>query len=80
MQKIDLVGGYRLIYIREAQQYYFLFVGTLMTAITGSRTTEISPWRYQKHLRQQGPSRRRRRRPLPSTPSRQAIWIMTKLS
>src|SRR5215470_3596522 len=27
-QKFDLVGGYRLVYIREAQQYYFLFVGT----------------------------------------------------
>src|SRR4029450_878461 len=27
-KKFDLVGGYRLVYIREAQQYYFLFVGT----------------------------------------------------
>ena len=27
-KKFDLVGGYRLVYIREAQQYYFLFAGT----------------------------------------------------
>ena len=27
-KKFDLVGGYRLVYIREAQQFYFLFVGT----------------------------------------------------
>jgi hypothetical protein len=27
-QKFDLVGGYRLVYIREAQQFYFLFAGT----------------------------------------------------
>ena len=27
-KKFDLVGGYRLVYIREAQQYYFLFVGS----------------------------------------------------
>jgi hypothetical protein len=27
-QKFDLVGGYRLVYIRDAQQYYFLFAGT----------------------------------------------------
>ena len=26
-QKFDLVGGYRLVYIREAQQFYFLFAG-----------------------------------------------------
>jgi hypothetical protein len=27
-KKFDLVGGYRLVYIYEAQQYYFLFAGT----------------------------------------------------
>jgi hypothetical protein len=27
-KKFDLVGGYRLVYIRAAQQYYFLFAGT----------------------------------------------------
>jgi hypothetical protein len=27
-KKFDLVGGYRLVYIHEAQQYYFLFAGT----------------------------------------------------
>jgi hypothetical protein len=27
-KKFDLVGGYRLVYIREAQQFYFLFAGT----------------------------------------------------
>ena len=27
-KKFDLVGGYRLVYIHEAQQYYFLFTGT----------------------------------------------------
>jgi len=27
-KKFDLVGGYRLVYIRQAQQYYFLFAGT----------------------------------------------------
>jgi hypothetical protein len=27
-KKFDLVGGYRLVYICEAQQYYFLFAGT----------------------------------------------------
>jgi hypothetical protein len=27
-KKFDLVGGYRLVYIREARQYYFLFAGT----------------------------------------------------
>jgi hypothetical protein len=27
-QKFDLAGGYRLVYIREAQQFYFLFAGT----------------------------------------------------
>jgi hypothetical protein len=27
-KKFDLVGGYRLVYVYEAQQYYFLFAGT----------------------------------------------------
>jgi hypothetical protein len=27
-KKFDLVGGYRLVYIYEAQQYYFVFAGT----------------------------------------------------
>jgi hypothetical protein len=27
-KKFDLVGGYRLVYIQKAQQYYFLFAGT----------------------------------------------------
>jgi len=27
-RKFDLVGGYRLVYIREGRQYYFLFAGT----------------------------------------------------
>jgi hypothetical protein len=27
-KKFDLVGGYRLVYIYEEQQYYFLFAGT----------------------------------------------------
>ena len=27
-KKFDLVGGYRLVYIHEAHQYYFLFAGT----------------------------------------------------
>lgn len=27
-KKVDLVGGYRLVYIQEGQHYYFLYAGT----------------------------------------------------
>ena|SRR5215475_6998999 len=79
-KKFDLVGGYRLAYIHEAQHYYFLFVGThddcdhwlthnrdLTVEMPGVPTlAETTPTAVET--------------PAAEPPSRQAPWIMTILS